>query len=223
MDYSCAHDFQNQIVSKKIAGTIDANLVMWLEHYPVFTLGRHGGQENLMVSRRFLSEKQIPVIPAERGGNITYHGPGQLVCYPLIHLQQAGLGVAAYVHLLEQVMIQVGHDFSVAVTRNQVNPGVWAGNKKMGSVGITIRHGVSFHGFALNIDMDLEPFQWMNPCGLADIEITSLERESRFSVDKKQVQKSARQHFCNVFGIDPIPIGLPELEKMLAGSRLRRA
>ncbi|MBA4366192.1 MAG: lipoyl(octanoyl) transferase [Desulfobacterium sp.] len=215
MDYEKVKDLQNQVVSGKVAGTLGAEVVIWVEHHPVITIGHHGGKENLMVSEDYLQEQKIPVIAAERGGNITYHGPGQLIAYPVVNLQRQGLSVTEYVRLLEQVMIMTCHEFSVQASRNPVNPGIFIGNRKLGSVGIAIRHGVSFHGFALNIDIALEPFQWIHPCGLRDIKITSLQKETSSPLNLKMIQRSAQQHFCALFGIEPVQVELSELEKML--------
>jgi lipoate-protein ligase B len=201
MDYGKVKDLQNHLVSGKISGTIDTDVVIWVEHDPVFTLGRHGGEENLIVSREFLLRRNIPVVPSERGGNITYHGPGQLVTYPVVNLQTAGLRVPEYVHLLEQVMIQTARDFSVRAERSPVNPGVYTGNGKLGSVGIAVRHGICFHGMAINMDIDLEPFQWINPCGLKGIAATSLEKEIGFALSREEVQEVAQQHFCGLFNV----------------------
>ncbi|MFH2063628.1 MAG: lipoyl(octanoyl) transferase LipB [Pseudomonadota bacterium] len=215
MDYGKVRDIQHQVVSGKTAGTIDTDVVIWVEHDPVFTLGRHGGEENLIVSREFLLLRNIPVVPSERGGNITYHGPGQLVTYPIVDLQKAGLRVPEYVHLLEQVMIQTAMDFSVQADRSPINPGVYTGNGKLGSVGIAVRHGIAFHGVALNVNTSLAPFQWIHPCGLKGMAATSLEKETGFSIPMEQVREAAQRHFCRLFGVEPIRIELTELEKLL--------
>jgi lipoate-protein ligase B len=214
-DYGTVKDLQNRLVSAKIAGNIEEEVVIWVEHFPVFTIGRHCGKENLMVSEDFLLEQKILLIAAERGGDITYHGPGQLVAYPIVNFQKKGLSVTEYVRLLEQVMILTSHEFSVQASRNPVNPGIFIGNRKLGSVGIAIRHGISFHGFALNVDIALEPFQWIHPCGLRDIKITSLYQENGFPMNLKTVRQSAQKHFCTLFGVEPAQIELSELEKMV--------
>lgn len=214
-EYGKVKDVQNQVVSGKVAGTFDAEVVIWVEHYPVFTIGRHGGKENLTVSEDFLQERKIPVIAAERGGSITFHGPGQLVVYPIVNLQKSGLRVPEYVYLLEQVMIQTSQEFSVQARRNPTHPGIFTENGKLGSVGIAIRHGISFHGFALNVDIALEPFQWIHPCGLRDIKTTSLYQKSGFPLNLKTVQQSAQKHFCSLFGVEPVRTGLAGLGKML--------
>jgi len=212
MDYGIVRDLQNQIVSGKIAGTLGAEVVIWVEHHPVFTIGRHGGKENLMVSEDFLQKQNIPVIAAERGGKITFHGPGQLIAYPIVDLQKIGLRVPEYVNLLEQVMIQTSQEFSVQAGRKPAHPGIFTENGKLVSVGIAIRHGISFHGFSLNVNVALEPFQWIHPCGLRDIKITSLHQEAGLPLNLKMVQRSAHHHLCSLFGIEAVEVDFSELE-----------
>ena len=215
MDYHLVQDLQNRVVSAKMDRKLDADVVIWVEHHPVFTIGRHGGEENLIVSAGFLQEQKIRMVLAERGGNITFHGPGQLVVYPVVNLQKLGLRVPEYVHLLEKVMMLTAHAFSVSAERNPLNPGIFFGDKKLGSVGIAMRHGIAFHGFALNITTALEPFQWIHPCGLKGIAATSLENETGVAFTREQVQGAAQQHFCQLFHIEPVSIELMELEKLL--------
>lgn len=205
MEYQAAYDLQSSLVeyrrnlkpNDKAAGCGDIFLVV--EHPPVYTLGRRGGREFLMVSDQFLSEKNIPVIPIERGGVITYHGPGQLVIYPIIHLKQAGLTVTEYVQKLEELMINLAAGVGVAARRDARNHGVWVGNNKMGSIGIAIRHGVSFHGLALNVNPSLEPFGWINPCGLTGVSMTSLAREVGHEVTIGQLTESLSQQLERIF------------------------
>lgn len=186
LDYRTAWDLQVRLVAARKGGIIGSDVLILLEHEPVFTLGRRGGRENLTVSEAFLEEAGVCVLHVERGGNITFHGPGQLVGYPILDLQAAGLSVTGYVERLEEVMIRTAAEWGVVAERNSLNRGVWAGGRKLGSVGIAIRRGISFHGFAFNVKPSLKPFGWINPCGLKGIEMTSLERElSRGSIDSR--------------------------------------
>lgn len=176
-DYREAYELQTRLVEKRQAGVLLGDVFLVTEHPSVYTLGRRGGREFLMVSESFLSEKNIPVIPIERGGVITYHGPGQLVIYPILNLKEARLGVADYVYMLEEVMIMLAAEAGVQAVRDERNHGVWVGDRKLGSVGIAIRRAVSFHGLALNVNPDMEPFGWVNPCGLTGVQMTSLALE----------------------------------------------
>jgi len=178
MEYSEAFELQQQYVADKINGKVDNDITLILEHPPVFTLGKRGGRENLVVSENFLESRKIPVIQTRRGGNITYHGPGQLVLYTIVDLQQRRIGVADFVHLLEETMIKTASDFGVTAERNCANHGIWVGDSKIGSIGLSVKHGICFHGLALNVNLDLTPFSWINPCGLQGVKMTSLVQEN---------------------------------------------
>jgi lipoyl(octanoyl) transferase len=149
------------------ADTVDE---LWLvEHEPVFTLGQAGKPEHV------LAAGDIPVIPVDRGGQVTYHGPGQLVAYPLIDLRRLGIGVKALVERIEQAIIDTCADYGIAVFRREGAPGVYtADDAKIAALGLRVRRGCSFHGLAFNIAMDLEPFARINPCGYAGQPVTTL-------------------------------------------------
>ena len=214
MEYKEAWDLQANIVAARKDRIIDTDIVLFLEHHPVFTLGRRGGLNNLTVSEAFLEKKGISVIQVERGGDITFHGPGQLVIYPIIELRAARLGVADYVTALEEVMIRTAADWGIKAEQNPRNRGVWVGNNKLGSIGVAIRRGVSFHGLAFNVNTSLEPFSWIHPCGLEDIEITSLERELSHTISLSQVRETARHHIEVVFGVKLTMKSLAELKRL---------
>lgn len=201
-EYQTALALQRSLVDARVARKTDVNILLLLEHPRVFTLGRNGGRENLIVSEVFLKKSGIPVVQVERGGDITYHGPGQLVGYPVINLKTAGLDVHTYVTNLEEIMIRTVLDCGVKAGRNSKNRGIWVGNNKMGSIGISIRHGITFHGFALNVNLALEPFSWINPCGMTDIGMTSIEKELGQSVLMEKAGQSIRRHMEDVFAIN---------------------
>lgn len=189
VDYAAAYALQLDLVEKRRGGTVADDVFLVTEHPGTFTLGRRGGRENLMVSEQFLREKNIPLVHIERGGDITYHGWGQLVIYPIVHLRQAGLTVADYVACLEEIMIGLAAASGVTAGRDPRNHGVWVGDRKLGSVGIAVRHGVAFHGLALNVNLSLEPFSWVNPCGLTGVRMTSLGLESGREIGLDEVKK----------------------------------
>lgn len=211
-EYKEAWHLQSNLVDAKYNKILHKNIVLLLEHPPVFTLGRRGGLNNLSVSENFLKKAVIPVIQVERGGNITFHGPGQLVMYPIINLQAAKLSVVHYVENLEEVMIRTTADWGITAVRNPINRGVWVGNNKLGSIGIAIRRGICFHGMALNVNTSLEPFQWINPCGLQDTGITSMERELSRKVSMKRVRARVKHHLEAVFGVELMMTGLEKLK-----------
>lgn len=198
-DYAAAYALQLELVEKRRNGTVENDLFLITEHPGTFTLGRSGGRQNLIISEEFLREKDIPLVHIERGGDITYHGPGQLVIYPIIHLHQAGLKVIEYVNCLEELMIRLAATTGVDATRDARNRGVWVGEKKLGSVGIAVRRCVCFHGIALNVNTSLEPFSWVNPCGLAGVKMTTLHLESTMNVTLDDVKNNIAGQLADVF------------------------
>lgn len=142
---------------------------IWLvEHDPVFTLGQAGKPEHVLMPG------DIPVIHVDRGGQVTYHGPGQLVAYPLLDLKRLKIGVRDYVHRIEQAIIDTLGDWNIAAVRREGAPGVYVADAKVAALGIRVRRGCTFHGLAFNIDMDLEPFRRINPCGYEGLRVTSM-------------------------------------------------
>ncbi len=142
---------------------------IWLvEHHPVFTQGQNGKPEHI------LNLGDIPLIPVDRGGQVTYHGPGQIVLYPLIDLQRRHLGVRHLVSILEAAMIAVLDDLNIPAYSDPKAPGVYVDGAKIGSVGLRVRRGASFHGLSFNVAMDLEPFSRINPCGIANLPVTQV-------------------------------------------------
>ncbi len=198
-DYAAAHRLQLALVERRRNGPETADLCLVTEHPSTFTLGRRGGREHLRVAEEFLAKRRIPLVHIERGGDITFHGRGQLVIYPILHLRTAGLSVTAYVRGLEEVMLRLAEVSGVAAGRDPRNHGVWVGGKKLGSVGIAIRHGIAFHGLALNVNVDLTPFSWVNPCGLAGVMMTSLSRERGREVSLGEVKETLCDTLSRVF------------------------
>jgi lipoate-protein ligase B len=209
MEYSAALALQHHLVSARQRHAIDSDIVLILEHPPVYTLGRRGGIENLKVSKAFLKRLEIPVIQVERGGDITFHGPGQLVVYPIVDLAEAGLKIIDYVTGLEEIMLRTVSDWQISAERNSINRGIWIADKKLGSVGISVKRGVCFHGFALNVNVSLKPFKWIHPCGLADVGVTSMAQELSKTLSMKPVQETLKHHLASVFGFNLVKIEHP--------------
>lgn len=216
IEYREAWRLQNRLVAARKDRIIDTNLILLLEHPPVFTVGRRGGLDNLTVSEDFLEKAGIPVVRVERGGNITFHGPGQLVMYLIIDLQVARLRLVDYVEYLEEVMIRAAAHWSIKAERNSINRGVWVGNNKLGSIGIAIRRGICFHGIAFNVNLSLKPFGWINPCGLQGVGMTSMERELSCKVSMDQVREKLKRHVEMVFGIELVMTNLLKLQSIIA-------
>jgi lipoyl(octanoyl) transferase len=145
-----------------------ADEIWFLEHPPVFTLGMNASPAHV------LAPGDIPVVQIDRGGQVTYHGPGQLVVYPLVDLRRARLGVRDIVTALEKSVIQMAAEFGITAEARREAPGIYVGGQKLGSVGIRIRRHSSYHGLAVNVNLDLEPFQRINPCGYQGLEMTQL-------------------------------------------------
>ena len=219
LDYGRALCLQHDLVAARRSGIIQQNVLLLLEHPPVFTLGRRGGSENLKVSAEFLKKHHIEVVQIERGGNITYHGPGQLVAYTIFDLNAGRRGVEDFVHRLEEVMLRVSQSSGVAATRDRRNRGIWVGDHKLGSVGIAIRRGITFHGLALNVDPCLEHFGWINPCGLQNAGVTSIRRESTKPVSMQDIRTTFKHHFSDVFGAALLPLTKHQLSVRLEGTR----
>lgn len=215
LDYETAWRFQGELVSARRSGVLNLNVLLLLEHHPVFTLGLRGGMENLKVSENFLQELGIPVIGVERGGDITFHGPGQLIGYGILDLRSAGLGLGEYVTGLEEIMIRSAGHWGIACERNPLNRGVWISNRKLGSIGVAVRRGVTFHGFAFNVNISLEPFTWINPCGLKGISATSLALELGREVDMCEVRDIVKRYVKSVFQVELITAGFEEVQSSI--------
>lgn len=181
--------------------TAETDDELWLlEHPPVFTLGQAGLPEHLR------NPGPIPVVRSDRGGQVTYHGPGQLVAYLLLDLKRARLGVKQLVHLLEQAVIDLLADYGLEARSRADAPGVYVGDAKIASVGLRVRHGCSYHGIALNVDLDPAPFQRINPCGYPDLPITRLCDQvsgATKDVGLKVVGDGLSRHLADLLGRRP--------------------
>lgn len=201
IDYSRALAYQLETVEKKQRNQNMPDTVFLLEHPGVFTLGKNGGQQHLCVSESFLASQKIDLVSTGRGGDITYHGPGQLVCYPIVNLEKRKIGVNDFVTNLEEIMISTLNEFSIKARRNPENRGVWVNDDKIGSIGLGIKKQITFHGMALNVDMDLTPFSWINPCGLTDTRMTSIKTtHTHLPVPSVEaVKNTIKRYFQTVF------------------------
>ncbi len=167
VDYSTAFSHQKRFIESRQPDTADE--VWCLEHPPVYTLGLSGKSEHI------LNNSGIPVIHSDRGGQVTYHGPGQLVIYPLLDLKRRKITVKNYVYQLEQAIIDTLDKFNLVTHRLSGAPGIYVDNRKVAALGIRIRKGYCYHGISINIDMDLSPFDGINPCGYQDLKVTQLK------------------------------------------------
>ncbi|MGZ9276080.1 MAG: lipoyl(octanoyl) transferase LipB [Candidatus Limnocylindrales bacterium] len=179
--YRDGHALQRQLVDDRAKGRIGDQLLL-LEHPPVLTLGRHSDPMHILATDTELASRGIVVERVERGGEVTYHGPGQLVAYPIVHLHDRGLLLRPFVRALEAALIETCAAHGVAASRRDGHPGCWcdpdgARPRKIGALGLRIERGVSYHGIALNITVDLDDFALIDPCGMPGVESTSIAHE----------------------------------------------
>jgi len=206
VEYRSALELQEQLRLKRQSGETPDTLLV-LEHLPVYTRGRRSEPTDLPNPDSWYQEKGIDVVDTKRGGKITYHGPGQLVCYPIIKTSD----VVAFVRQLEQVMIQSLAELGItAATREGKDyTGVWVQNRKIGSIGLHLSKGVTTHGFAVNVNNDLGPFNLVTACGLPDVSATSIERELKKTTDFKAFQTTVVERFTEVGGYEPSRPAVP--------------
>ena len=196
IDYARAFELQQQLIAERKQSLIDDQLLL-LEHPHVITIGRNGREENLLASGEILERAGIAFHATDRGGDITYHGPGQLVGYPILDLREWKRDVGAYVRGIEQVIIDTLADFGIAAGRIPKLTGVWVGERKVAAIGVHISRWVTSHGFALNVDTDLSYFQYIVPCGLTK-PVTSM-RQLGAGASLGQVAEVLAGHFGRVF------------------------
>ena len=177
MPYADALALQREAARARLSGAIADDLLLLVEHPPVITLGRSTRQGNLLATPDLLAARGVELFEVERGGDITFHGPGQLVGYPIVNLEQHTQDLHWYLRRLEDVMMRALASWDIVAGRNPGKTGVWVGNRKIASIGVHARQWVTWHGFALNVTTDLSYFDLMVPCGIADVVMTSVERE----------------------------------------------
>lgn len=192
---------QAERVAQRKAGEIPDTLLL-LEHPHVFTLGRNARRENLLISEERLAQLGVQLFETDRGGDITYHGPGQLVGYPIFDLTQHRRDIAWFMRALEEVFIGVGRDFGIKAARLAGAPGVWVGDEKLVAMGVHISRWVTSHGFAFNVNADLRYFDYIVPCGLRDKGVTSLEKLLGQPVEMEAAMERVLEHFAGVFSLD---------------------
>lgn len=191
---------QETLVNERTApqpGADLAEVLLLLEHEPVYTIGRTPDQSSL----RDALHLPHPVVQINRGGQATYHGPGQLVGYPILDLKPRGQDLHRYLRELEGLLIELLAGYGVTAGRREGLTGVWVGERKIASIGVGVRRWISMHGFALNVCGDLTPFNQITPCGIAGVEMTSLERESGQAVDVRSVAERVEALFGPRFGV----------------------
>jgi lipoate-protein ligase B len=215
--YAEVHRLQQRLQTARRAGS-GVDTLLLTEHRPVLTLGRSHPEPNLRVSAEVVRQYGIEIVSTERGGDITYHGPGQLVAYGVIALRGWGIGVTEYVRGLEETVIGVLADWGLRGERSDRGRGAWVDGRKVASLGLNVRGWVTMHGIALNVDTDLGHFELINPCGMGDVEMTTMAAEVGRQVSLEEVQEAFVFHFKRVFECSARVQPIPGREKARPGS-----
>jgi len=201
IDYERAWDLQHQLWSRRVEEELP-DVLLFLEHPHVITLGRRGNRSHLIASPEVLEAMKIPLFHVERGGDVTYHGPGQIVVYPVFNLKDYGYRLVRYVSQLEEVILSVLKDFGIVGRRDPLNRGVWVDGEKIASVGVAIKRWVSFHGLSLNYETDLKYFELINPCGLEGKKMTSMSKILRKEISRGHLVERVGFYFKEIFERD---------------------
>ena len=200
IEYHETYDIQKKLWSQKMDGqTADALLL--LEHPPTLTIGKSGKLENLLRSQEELAKEGVSLFFIDRGGDITYHGPGQLVAYPIIDLRDRGKDIHRYINDLQEVIIRTLASVSIEARRDEKHVGVWVGDDNIAAIGVRVKRWVTMHGLALNVNPILEHFSLINPCGILDRGVTSISKVLGRDVPIEVVVKELVKHFSDVFGV----------------------
>jgi len=203
IDYKEAWDLQKEIFSSRVSGEAEDFLLL-LEHPNTYTLGKTAHRENLKGSEDYLKENNISVYDIDRGGDITYHGPGQIVGYPIIDLNNWYKDTHKYLRALEEVIIKTCSEYGLDCERNSKHTGVWIGDRKIAAIGIKVSRWVTMHGFAFNVNTDLNLFNGIIPCGIQDKSVTSLNKELNSQITIQEVKDRLLNNFSDVFSYNKV-------------------
>lgn len=192
------------------------DILLLLEHPPILTLGKNADNHHILCPEEVLKAKGIKTYRTDRGGDVTYHGPGQIVGYPIINVRENNLKVKNYIWLLEQVFLDLlAKEYSVKAYREPDYRGVWVNDSKITAIGCSVKHGITMHGFAFNVNTDLEHFKVINPCGIASKGVTSLKAILGYDLELDLVNQLVIKYFCNCFNKQPKIIRYEQLKKMM--------
>ncbi|MDF2545187.1 MAG: lipB [Anaerosolibacter sp.] len=202
--YQEALEIQYDILKKRQDDNIEDTLIL-VEHPPVITIGRNGFPSNIIVPEKYLKEQGVEVHQVERGGDVTYHGPGQIVGYPIVKLKDRKMGIRDFVEGIEETFIQLlGENYSIIAGRNSEHTGVWIDNNKILAIGLAVKRGVTMHGFAFNVKTKLDHFNLIVPCGISNKGVTSIEHITGHPAELAQVNKQIIKHFSKSFDYNAI-------------------
>ena len=221
MSYGAALELQRGVARSRISGAIADDVLLLVEHPPVVTLGRSSKQQHLLATPALLAARGVELFEVERGGDVTFHGPGQLVGYPIVDLKRHKLDLHWYLRQVEEALIRGLARFGIAGERSTGQTGVWTQGRKLASIGVHARDWVTWHGFALNVTTDLSYFDLMVPCGIADVQMTSIARElGADGTPCAGLGETTREYvadaFSRVFGLDRLGVAAAELEREIS-------
>jgi lipoate-protein ligase B len=213
VEFGKAWELQKKLHALRLRREIP-DVLLLLEHPPTLTVGKSGSPKNVLAPADKLVEMGISLFFIERGGDVTYHGPGQMVAYPIIDLRKRGKDIYRFVADLEEVMIRTVRDFSLEAGRDPGHRGVWVGEKELGAIGISVRRWITMHGLALNVTTNLEHFALINPCGFTDRQATSMAACLSTHVSLESVRERTLVRFSDVFDVDLLPVAAKEMAEM---------
>lgn len=202
VDYQKGYELQKQLVSRRIGGGPD--FLVLATHPPVFTIGRTGSRQEIKAAPGLLEEVGIKVAETDRGGAVTYHGPGQLIAYPVLHLDQHGRNLHKLLHNYEEVVLGVLSRYNITGRRIKEYPGVWIDDKKICALGIRVNRRVTYHGFALNVNTNLDHYSYIIPCGITHLGVTSMGQVLGYPVAENGVRRAVVEEMGRVFNLDMI-------------------
>ena len=211
VEYGDAFRFQQSVAALREAGAMPDTLIL-LEHPPVLTLGRRANRVNILAPDEWLAREGVTVHQSTRGGDVTYHGPGQVVGYPIVDLRARKLGIAGYVHGLERVIIETLGRWGIEAHQDPAYIGVWSGSEKIAAIGVAVSRGITLHGFALNVCPKLAHFGLINPCGITERGVTSMAELLGLLPPLEQVKAELVEEFSRVLRMEPVPPRPGELE-----------
>lgn len=200
IEYREAYELQKELLEKRVNGQI-ADTLLLLEHPPTITVGKAGKLENVLASQTELASAGVSLILTDRGGDVTYHGPGQIVGYPILDLRERNRDVHRYVHHLEEMLIRTLADYSIKSERDPSHAGVWVNDEEIAALGLRIHKWITMHGFALNVNTDLNHFSLINPCGFTNKTATSMARLLGYQLSTGEVTRRLLSYFADVFEV----------------------
>lgn len=216
VEYGDAWELQKTLFETRISDKIEDCLIL-LQHPPTFTFGRRYKEDNLISNRDYYERNGFAVYKTDRGGLATYHGPGQVVGYPIIRMPTYTNDYYQYLRMLEEVMIRTLSGCNITAERKEGYTGVWVNGAKIGFVGVRIACGYTIHGFSLNVNNDVSPFQFITPCGIQGVRVTSLQKLLKKNISIKEICRELADHYSDIFQVQLVSIGINAIIQRFRG------